>query len=305
MSSSGSIFTSTIANSLKLTLDNVIDDDLDGYEKKAMFTKWCDIQSMEDNWVDDLEMGGPGLASEKVEGDDMTVGTLQEGAITRYIARTFAQKLIVTEEAMEDRKYPQVLEGARRLKRSMWKTADVDSTFMLVRATTTGYVGGDGQTLASTAHTLPAGGTFSNKMTVAASPSRIAMAQLTSQIKKLPGHDSITEGYMPVCVLCPVEQWYVWDGITLSTKAPEPGAFNEINVVNRMNLDVYPLPYWSNTTTAWAVKTDVDNGLNFKWRRRPRSRTWVDNDQELMKYGISARWARGWSDPRALMFVDA
>lgn len=303
--SSGSIFTSTIANSLKLTLDNVIDDDLDGYEKKAMFTKWCDVGSMEDNWVDDLEMGGPGLASEKPEGSEMTVGAIQEGFITRYLARTFAQKLIITEEAIEDRKYPQVLEAARRLKRSMWKTADIDATLMLVRATNSSFVFGDGQSLASTTHTLPAGGTFSNMMTVAASPSRIAVAQLVSQIKKLPGHDSITEGYMTKCVLCPVEQWYVWEGLTKSTKAPEPGAFNEINVVNGMFEDVYPLPFWNNTSTNWAVGTDVENGMNFKWRRKPRSRTWVDNDQELMKYGISARWARGVSDFRSLMFVNA
>jgi hypothetical protein len=303
--STASIFTSTIANSLKLTLNKVIDDDLDGYEKKSMFTKWCDIEEMDDNWVDDLEMGGPGLLSEKAEGGEMSVGSIQEGVITRYLSRTFAQKLIITEEAMEDRKYPQVLEAARRLKRAGWKTADVDSTFMLIRATNTSYVGGDAQPLASTAHTLPAGGTYSNKMTVPASPSRIAVAQLMSQAKKLPGHDSITEGYGFKCVLCPVEQWYVWEGLTKSEKAPEPGAFNEINVVKGMFEDVYPLPFWSNTTTNWAVKTDADNGPKFKWRRKFRSRTWVDNDQELMKYGLSARWSRGWSDARGILFVDA
>lgn len=305
MASSASIFTSTIANSLKLTLDNVIDDDLGSWEKKAMFTKWCNVQSMDDNWVDDLEMGGPGLMSEKPEGVEMTVGSVQEGTITRYLSRTFAQKLIITQEAIEDRKYPQVLEAAGRLLRSGWKTADVDATLMLIRATNSAYLFGDDQPLASTANLLPAGGTFSNKFTVAASPSRIAAAQAASQIRKLPGHDSLTEGYMPKCVLCPVEQWYIWEGLTKSEKAPEPGAFNEINVVKGMFEDVYPLPFWDTTTTAWAILTDVDNGLNFKWRRKFKSRTWVDNDQDLMKYGLSARWSRGCSDKRSILFSDA
>lgn len=302
--SQASVFTSSIANSLKLTLNKIIDDDMD-VKSKSMFLKWCNIQTMDDNWVDDLEMGGTGLLSEKPEGADMAVGGIQEGVITRYLSRTFAQKIIITEEAMEDKKYPEAIKLGERLTRAGWKTADIDATLMLVRATNSAYVGGDGQTLASTSHTLPQGGTFSNKMTVAASPSRIAVAQLMSQAKKLPGHDSLTEGYGFKCVVCPVEQWYVWEGLTKSEKAPEPGAFNEINVVKGMFEAVYPLPFWNNTTTNWAVITDADNGLNFKWRRKFRSRTWVDNDQELMKHGLSARWSRGWSDPRGILFVDA
>ena len=302
--SQASVFTSTIANSLKLTLNKIIDDDMD-VKSKSMFLKWCNIQSMDDNWVDDLEMGGTGLLSEKAEGSDMAVGGIQEGIVTRYLSRTFAQKILITEEAMEDKKYPEAIQLSERLKRAGWKTADIDATLMLVRATNSSFVGGDAVSLASTSHTLPAGGTFSNMMTVAASPSRIAVAQLMSQAKKLPGHDSITEGYGFKCVVCPVEQWYVWEGLTKSDKAPEPGAFNEINVVKGMFEDVYPLPFWNNTTTNWGVITDADNGLNFKWRRKFRSRTWVDNDQEVMKHGLSARWSRGWSDARGILFVNA
>ena len=75
--------------------------------------------------------------------------------------------------------------------------------------------------------------------------------------------------------------------------------------MNKLGLEGVPVKYWTNTTTNWGLISAVDNGFKFKWRRKPRSRSWVDNDQEIMKYGISARWARGWSDPRCILFVNA
>ena len=132
------------------------------------------------------------------------------------------------------------------------------------------------------------------------------MVVATSQIRKYPGHDGITEGYEPAIVVCPTEQWATWAGLVGSRMDPTTGAFNEINVVNQtLDLKVVANKYWSNTTTNWAMLTDCEYALNFRWRRRPRSRTWVDNDQELMKYGISARWARGWSDPRCTLGVGS
>lgn len=301
------VFTGTIFHSLKKTLRKIINDPSDGFQSKAYVHRFCEEGSMDENYVDDLEMGGPGLASEKTEGAEIYTGTMREGVLTRYFARTFAQKLIVTREAMEDCKYDQALMLARRLKRSMWKTVDIDATNLLVRMFNTSYVGGDGQCLGASTHTLPGGGTFSNIMATPLSPSRAAMIAATSQLKLYPGHDGITEGVMPKKIVCPVAQWAVWEGIVKSSKAPEPGQFNEINVVNQtLNIeDIVANPYWSNTTTNWALITDADNGLNFLWRRKPSSDDWVDNDQQLYKYAISARWGRGWSDPRCILGVNA
>lgn len=299
------VFTSTIADGLKLTLDQVVDDSLTNYKAKAIFPKYMAQSNMEDNFEDDLEMGGPGLAAEKSEGAEMVAGGITEGALTRYIARTFALKLVITEEAVEDAKYPAIIQAASRLGRAMYKTADIDCVNILQRAVNAAFTGGDGQPLASATHTLPGGGTFSNLMATPMSPSRIAVATAVSQMRKFPGHDGIIEGAEPIAALHPQEQWYIWDGLTKSEKAPEPGAFNEINVVYNLDIKPVPIKYWTSTTTNWALQSDADNGLKFKWRRKPRNRSWVDNDQELMKYGISARWTRGWSDPRCMLFVNA
>lgn len=299
-------FNSSQANALKETLDMIIDDDTDGYAKKALYPKWLDERGMSDAYHDDLEMGGPGLATEKTEGQEMDTGSITEGALTRYIARTFALKLLVTEEALEDQKYDRVIRAGRRLKRAMFKTVDIDMAQMLIRGWNTSYVGGDGQPLFSASHTLPHNGTFSNTMAVPIGPSVQAVTIATSEIRKFPGHDGIVEGNEPEKVLCPTEQWAVWDEVLNSRMVPEGGNFARINVVNQsLSLSVLPIKYWSNTTTNYCFLTDCDYGLCIRWRRRPRSRSWVDNDQEIMKYGISARWARGWSDPRCAYGVQA
>ncbi len=298
-------FTGTIFHAMKATIDTIIDDKTDGVESKLDFPKFMTVKGMSDNYEDDLETGGPGLAAEVAEGEEIPSGEIREGTLTRYRARKYGLRLIVSEEAVEDNKYDRVINMAGRLKRAIYKTADIDATNILVRATSTAYPGGDGLPLASASHTLPAGGTFSNLMATPMTPSRMAVIIATSQIRKYPGHDGVTEGFMPEKIVYPVEQWAAWDGILGSKNAPEPGAFNEINVANRLNLTGVPLKFWDNTTTNYAFITDCENGLNWRWRRKPRSRSWVENSQEMMQYSISARWARGWSDPRCVLFVDA
>lgn len=300
------IFTSAIADGLKLTLDEVVDDSLSNYKAKALFSKYMTVTNMSDNYEDDLEMGGPGLAVETGEGTEIPAGTIREGQLTRYLSRKFSLKLIVTEEAVEDNKYPQILMLGERLGRALYKTVDIDSANIFIRATNTSYTGSDGVPLASASHTLPNGGTFSNLMATAMSPSRIAMTVVATAMHKLPGHDGIIEGYEPKMIVCPEEQRYVWRGILGSEKAPEPGQFNQINVVKTdMDIELCPIKYWTTTTTKWGVISDADNGLKFKWRRKPRKRDWVDNDQEVYKHAISARWSRGWTDARGFFYSDA
>jgi hypothetical protein len=302
---SATVFTGTVAHALKKTLQSIVTDSTDGIEAKTIMPKWYTEQNMPDNWMDDLEVAGTPLLAEKTDGAQIQALTIKEGYLYRYIARTFAGKVIVTEEAMEDQKYPQVIDAAVRLKRSFWKTVDVDSTLPLIRATNSAYVYGDGQTLASATHPLAQGGSFSNQLATALSPSRSAVIIATTQVMQYPSQDGIVEGYTPKCIVHPVAQWATWKAIIGSEKAPEPGQFNQINVAYSMGLDLVPNKYWNNTVSNWIMLTDAEDGFKFLWRRRIRNRTWVDNDQDLMKYGVSGRWTRGNSNPRSLLFSNS
>ncbi len=301
-------FTGSIGQSLKRTLDRVIVDPTDGYAspQKSQYKQWCKESDMPDNWVDDLEMGGPGLLALKPEGQEISTGTINEGTRTRYIAPTYARKLIVTEEALEDAKYEKVIDSVRRLKRVGYKTVDINATQMLVNGFDTAFPGGDGLPLWSAVHTLPDEGTFSNLAAAPAAPSVAALVPVVSQIRKLVGHDGIEEGYNPVRILSPTEQWGDWSEILKSKFEPVTNNFATVNVINSdYAMSNSDLKFWNNTTTEWAVQTDVEDQLQVKWRRRFKSQTWVDNSGMNMLYSLSARWVAGWSDPRNSIGVNA
>jgi hypothetical protein len=300
------IFTSTAALALKETLEDIDTDEHGSEGSQAVFPKWTTVKNMADNYVDYVEYAGSGLAGEKPEGESYPVGTIYEGPQTRFNSRTFGQRMIVSEEAIEDLKYDKVVQAAKRNNRSLWKLADFDATLMLVRATNTSFVGGDGQPLASATHALPGGGTYSNTMATPMSPSKAALVIARAQLMQMVGHDGLIDGVEPKKVVFPVQQWGVWEELLSSKYDPTPGAFNAINVVNKeMSLTPVPVKYWTNTTTNWGLITDADLGIMWLWRRKPKSNTWVTEDKTMMNYAISARWSRGWVNPRAFFFSNA
>lgn len=294
------ILQSVIANTLRRTLDRIIDDKTDGIEEKAVFKKYCEVDDTDLAFVDHLEMGGPGLASEVPEGSEIPLGTVHEGAMTRYFMRKIGQRLLISDEAIEDCKYPEAIKAARRLKRSLWKTLDYVAANLLARAWNTSYPGGDGLPLCSASHTLPGGGTFSNTLSVPQSPSRGALILLRALVRKVPDHDGLIGMRKLEAIICPTEQVSAWEEVIKSEKAPESGEFNRYNVANHMGLEIIEVPFWTNTTTNWIAKTDDDNGLLWYWRRKPKASTTVNNEHEVMSHQLTCRFDAKWSDPRAV-----
>jgi hypothetical protein len=304
MSSNG-IFTASVFNTLKPVLEAIVDDKRDNVESSLVWPMYADKKKQTDHYEDFLEMSGPSLASEKEEMAPITVGGIQEGAITRFLLRTFALKLIFSEEVIEDTKYPKALDGAKRLKRAMFKTQDYDMASILIRAFNSSYVGGDGQPLISASHTLPNGGSWSNLAATAMSPSTLALSIATSAIRKFPGHDGTIEGQEPKKVVHPTEQWAKWAGILDSKMDPEPGNFAKVNVIRSLGITPVPVKYWTNTTTNWLLLTECEYGLCLRQKYAPRSNSWRENDNMVMKFSVAARWSRGWVDARCAYGVNA
>jgi hypothetical protein len=300
------ITTSTGFRTLKKTLDNIITDDSDGAGKNLVCTQYMMQESMDDYYVDDLENGGPGLLTEKGEAQPVDVLSLDDGAMTRYISKKLSGALEISAEMDDDGKYNgKYIDAARRLKRAGFKTLEYDCSNVLIRATNTGYVGGDGQPLASASHTLPGGGTFSNTLSVAFSPSMAALTVVRNNVAQLPGHDGLTEGYTLKKVVFPSAQWGAWESILGSSNAPGT-ANNDINVVRKLNITPVEVPFWDRgSTTNWLVLTSADNGLKLKWKQKFKSRTFYDERPDVIVHAISGRWARLWSDARHVYFSNA
>lgn len=296
------IITSNVYKSLKAILDNILTDPVDSGKGDLIYPKYMEIKSMSDNYEIDQEVAGTLLLQEKAEGAVATVGSIQEGYEKRYIARTYALHLHIAEEAIEDTKYDKYINAAKRLTRSAYKTQDYDATNVIIRSTSSSYTGGDGVALASASHTLPYGGTWSNIADTYQTPSRAALIAAITKVGKYPSQNGLTEGYEVKKIVCPLAQWAVWEGIVKSAQVPESNA-NELNVVgpkgSQSGIEVVPIKYLdAATTTEWGIITSAENGLQWRNRRKLRSRTWVDNDAEVMKYGVSYRSTNGWSDAR-------
>ena len=106
-------------------------------------------------------------------------------------------------------------------------------------------------------------------------------------------------GMEPRKIVYPAPQWADWRMIIGSKMTPRDGNFSEINVVNAdLNLELVTVNLWLNTDTNWMMQTSVKNGLQWRERRKPRSRDWVDNDNEILNFGMSGRYSKGWTDPR-------
>jgi hypothetical protein len=289
---------STIQRSFKETLDNVVLDKRDGLEANMVMPKYLDVSNMKDAWVEDAEWGGPSFLTQKDEGAEMGTGVLTPGNTKRYVARTFAMRMIISDEAEEDGKYPEIINLAMHIKRAAVKTIEYDAASILARAWNSSYPGWDALPLFSTAHVNPTGDTYSNNLAtpIAASVALVAAARTLG--RRMPGRDGFIDGLLLKKVVFPPEQEQDWDEILGSEKRPDNGNFAAISFVYKMDITPVCVPYWTNTTTNTIFLTDADNGLKWKWRRKMRSKSWVTNEQEVKSYSLSYRSDSGWTDPR-------
>lgn len=299
------VFQSVYASALKETLEDVVTDPT-RVEGPQVYKQFCRVRPMRDAYMEWAEYGGPGVATEKTEGQAISVGSITPGTVTRIIPRVFGKQLQITEEAMEDCKYEEIVDAAGMLRRSIELACEIDASLMLARGFDTNYTGGDGLPLWSASHTIPGGGTFSNLMATPLSPSTEAVTVAFSQIKRWPSQDGHASFVKMTGVMFPSEQWGVWATILKSKMTPVNGNFAEINVANsEVNLKAIENVYWSNTSTNYCFLTDhPKERFVFGVRREMKTRSWVENATEVMNFAATKRWGRGWVGPRCSLGVN-
>lgn len=300
------VMQSDIYKATKRVLNKIVDDKANASE--PIYPKWCEKGTMEDAFDQDQEYAGGGLLTVKGEGTEMATIGMRQGVTTVYIPVVFAARMMATEEALDDNKYPEIINLARRLKRSALKTQEIDTSLILMRHTNTSYVGGDGLCLANAAHTTPDGSTFSNVMATPLAPSPEAVQVAWTVARTMIGHDGHVEGYDLEKVVYPSAQHFAWSTVLMSKMNPENGNFAAINVVNSSaigSISQVDNKYWLNSTTNYGFLTSAEGGPNIRFRKPMTSRSTDDFDTITLKYSIHYRSARGWTDPRAYYGVAA
>ena len=282
---------------MKKTIDTISTDNLEKFQVYIGAGKLVTGEPMEDGYVDDLETSGTTYLLEKPEGQPPAYDEFRLGGVKRYLPKTMAKAMSITEEAMEDNKYKDAIKAANRLTASAYRTEDADFASILITATT--VVGGyDQVALASSSHLTPSGQTVSNIASVYSSPSLPALIQAKAQLGLMPGPNGLPQPVMAKAIVCPLIQEDVWNTLLKSEKVTGSN-FNDINIVKGYGLKVLPIYHLDGaSTTMWGLKTDADEGFKLFQKRKITNKSWVDNAADVMHYKVSYRNAQGWSNWR-------
>jgi len=291
---------------LKDTFETVWGVKFPANDTKKAWKRIYTEKTTKDPYVDDQEIVGPGLASRKGQGNVMLLDSVVEGVAKRYDIKTYALKLEISEEVVEDNKYERAVSWTNMLAESIAQTPAYDAANVLNRAFTTGYVGGDAVVLCSTSHPLTRGGTYSNRLATDASLTETALEDMNAALRVMVGSHGLPVGYETEALVVPAGLEATATRI-LKSSLQNDTANNAINASRAMGMfpkGIVVLPQFTSSTAYWAT-TSAPNGLTWYWRRKPRFRQANDEQRMVLICMADYRADWGWTDPRGVFAGSA
>lgn len=284
---------------MKLTLDNLTTDDLAKTQvcigKGKLITK---LEAMKDGYVDDMESAGTALLQQRGQAEPIASGTITPGGSSRYWPRSMGLQLTIAEETMDDVKYfKELINPSQRLLASAYKTQDIDCASLVNNSATA--IGGYDQTyLTSSTHSLPGGGTQSNRLPTYMTPSVPALMLARANLALMKDPNGLPAGLTMKAIVCPEIQADLWR-ILLKTTGVPGSNFNDINIAQTYDLGLIPIKWLDGaSTTQWGIKTDAENGARAFDKKKITSINWVDNACLAVHHAVYYRMALGWSNWR-------
>jgi len=119
------------------------------------------------------------LVSEIAEGTEYPFGRPKQGANKTLSVKKFGLAMSISEEAVEDGKVNLIANSIRKMGDSAREAQEIDAMNVFNNGFTTSLTN-DGLSLFNTAHTLPSGGTFSNR---SASPAVLSATSLEAALQ--------------------------------------------------------------------------------------------------------------------------
>ena len=266
-----------------------------GEEYKELY----ETEGSERSFEEEQKLSGFQSAPVKSEGAGITYATAGEAFTARYTHETIALGFSITEEAVEDNLYDSLSSRyTKALVRAMSYTKQVKGASTLNNAFTSGFNGGDGVVLCSTAHPLVSGGTNSNRPASGVDLNETAVEAAVIQIAAWTDERGLLIAARPRKLVIPPAYMFVAKRLFGSELRPG-SAENDVNAIKAMN--VIPqgtsVNHFLTDTNAWFVLTDVPNGL--KHFERVKMSTAMEGDFETgnVRYKARERYSFGWSDP--------
>ena len=258
-----------------------------------------EVETSDKSYEEDVELTGFGLLPIKPEGDAISYDSETQGYVKRYTNATYAMGYIVTQEALDDGLYEKVSKRrSTALAFSAQTTKETVHANILNRATTSGYTGGDGVVLGSTAHPT-ASGNQSNILATAADLSEASLEDLCVQIMNATNSRGLRIMLSPKKLIVPPAVHFDAKRI-IESELQNDTANNAKNVVG--TLFKGGLVTWSflTDTDAWFVQTDCPRGMMHMKRKEGKFETDNDFDTSNAKAKFTERYNAGWTDWRGM-----
>jgi hypothetical protein len=270
------------------------------YENEA--SQIFDSESSDRAFEEEVMLSGFGTADVKPEGSGVQYDDAQETYTARYTMETVALAFALTEEAIEDNLYDRISSRyTKALARSMATSKQVKGANVLINATaSSGYTGGDGVVLVSSAHpTL--NGNQSNRPTTYSDLSETSLEQALIDIAGYQDERGLKIAAQGVKMIIPKELEFTAERI-LKSQGRVGTADNDINAIKSMGMvpQGYTVNHYLTDTDAWFVKTDVPNGLKHFVRAPLKTAMEGDFDTGNVRYKARERYSFGWSDWRGI-----
>lgn len=262
------------------------------------YTKIFDVRSSTKAYEKLVELTGLGLASVKAEGASIVYDTPGQGPETTLTHVTFGLGFIMTREAEEDNQYRQVAENnTRALSWSMLTTKEMVHANVLNRATTAGYVGGDGVVLASASHPTVNG--LQSNLLAAADLSEASLEDALTTIMQAKNSRGLPIALRATRLIVGPGQVFNATRILTGDLRPDT-ADNDVNAIKALGLvPEVVINHYLDDADAWGLQTNVPEGLISFQRRALDFEKDSDFDTENRKQKATERYSAGWGDWRA------
>ena len=257
------------------------------------------VQGSSQNYEEDVEQKGFGLATVKPEGTSTVYDSHSQGYISRYTHVAYSLGYICTKEELDDNLYDKVSrQRAGSLAFSMSQTRDNVGANVLNRAFTSG-LGGDGVVLGSAAHPMSTGGVFSNIIT-AADLSEASLEDICIQIGNATNDNNLKISIQPKRLIIPVEESFNAARILKSVQQ-ESTANNAINALRVMgSIPEYSVNHYLTSDSAFFITTTAPDGMKWFDRIGTEFKQDGDFDTDNAKAKAYMRFSAGWTDPRGM-----
>lgn len=256
----------SIARQLQEGINAVTNTDYKDYEPE--WTKLLDKFDSNKAYEEDVPFATTGLAKQKPEGQGIEYDSMQEGTLKRYTHNVYALGLIITEEAIDDNLYQDLMmKGGSALKRSLVHTEEQVAANVFNNGYTTS-LSVDGQPVFSANHRSIKGNDFSNVLGTPADLSEASLEDALIAVEDFRDEAGLLIDAVVQTLHIPRQLRFIAERITASLLQNDTDN-NAINAVKSTNSlpGGYHVNHRFTDPNNWFLRTSVEDGGKFFQRK--------------------------------------